>query len=709
MKKEGDNEAAYFIRIFSKTFSLGLTSDYSWDIIAGMRLLFRCTALLLGLITFAGCWWDPYTLPEPKCQHELNLVPEQVAVTSEESVTFEPQWEACDDSDPRFLDISWQVTFLADDEVQSLYMEGPHFYPPPRSGVYHITASAARTPEAHATVTVSNVATVLVSPTEVSLPPGGVAWFVAKGVGTFNPEHGWHLVDDDSGHITQAGQYTAPDTPGAYHIAAELSWPFHDVPAGLARAEVAGVAIDELEQFVVPHHQVQLTWTVYGASNAVTWALLEDDAGHISASGLYTAPATLGTYTIMAVSADDPTMRDSISVEVRDEWLYTYGDSSKGEARELLPHPQGYVLVGSREVAARDELWIMNTAHDGTPLWAYSLGLEGSRAAALAATQATDGEVVTAGWIEDGGYRQGLLARWLPDGELLWQVAFGAEAHVELRSVAAVTDGTFVVAGTWRSPFHPSDAWVAGIDPAGSVLWQRRIGGSGTDEFNCVAPRPGGGVILAGSTTSWGYGSRNAWRVLLDSPDEITYQVTYGRNEYQSFETCSVDAEGSMLYGGHGEGIVAGRAWVMRFPMHSFQWSSTFSGRTGTTRAVTLDPDGHFIAVAERQTTEGGYYDIILQRLSEDRGGLIGETRFGGHSPRVAYGLLPARHGVVMAGVLDGQPFLAKRHWPPQADPTYPTITGSGLAAESTAVPVATDATTSPASLVRTAVSSVRR
>lgn len=50
-----------------------------------------------------------------------------------------------------------------------------------------------------------------------------------------------------------------------------------------------------------------LTATVHNASNsAVTWSVVQVGGGSITAAGVYTAPATPGTYTVRATSQSDP-------------------------------------------------------------------------------------------------------------------------------------------------------------------------------------------------------------------------------------------------------------------------------------------------------------------------------------------------------------------------------------------------------------------
>ena len=59
------------------------------------------------------------------------------------------------------------------------------------------------------------------------------------------------------------------------------------------------------------------TATVSGSANtAVTWSVTESGGGTITASGVYTAPATAGTYHVVATSVADPTQSATATVTV---------------------------------------------------------------------------------------------------------------------------------------------------------------------------------------------------------------------------------------------------------------------------------------------------------------------------------------------------------------------------------------------------------
>src|SRR5262245_800757 len=73
---------------------------------------------------------------------------------------------------------------------------------------------------------------------------------------------------------------------------------------------------------------VQLTATVTGTRiTAVTWSA--DEGGSVTASGLYTAPSTPGTYHVVARSVADPTKSATATITVTGFALLSemYGDA----------------------------------------------------------------------------------------------------------------------------------------------------------------------------------------------------------------------------------------------------------------------------------------------------------------------------------------------------------------------------------------------
>ncbi len=108
--------------------------------------------------------------------------------------------------------------------------------------------------------------------------------------------HVLELVVEDS-----AGLRSAPDT----------------VVITVQRADAVAVAVAPVTAALLAGAQQQFAAAVTGTSNtAVIWSVQESGGGTVSTTGLYTAPATAGTYRVRATSIADPTKSASATVSV---------------------------------------------------------------------------------------------------------------------------------------------------------------------------------------------------------------------------------------------------------------------------------------------------------------------------------------------------------------------------------------------------------
>lgn len=159
---------------------------------------------------------------------------------------------------------------------------------------------------------------VSVDPGAVSLHAGAKQRFtaaVSAGAGAVT----WTVEEDNAGTINAEGEYTAPLTLGAYHVRATSV----DDTTAFGRATVtvlpAGVAItiNPATVTLVPGQTQQFAAAVAGTENpAVTWAVMPATGGTVTSSGLYTAPATVGTYTLVATSVVDTAVKATATITV---------------------------------------------------------------------------------------------------------------------------------------------------------------------------------------------------------------------------------------------------------------------------------------------------------------------------------------------------------------------------------------------------------
>jgi hypothetical protein len=187
------------------------------------------------------------------------------------------------------------------------------------------------------------------------------------------------------------------------------------------------------------------------------------------------------------------------------------------------------------------------------------------------------------------------------NGDFEWQKSFGGSGADFLQSIALTSDAGYILAGTSASPGpSPSqpprrggeatdevenyfdkkeacrggdDFWIIKLDAAGSMLWQKTIGGSGQEKLQSIKQTRDGGYIIGGSSTSpspfeggeltteelldygekrsAGFGNMDYWIVKLDKQGKIVWQKTYGGIYYDELRSIEQTTDGGFIVGGY--------------------------------------------------------------------------------------------------------------------------------------------------------------
>jgi len=161
---------------------------------------------------------------------------------------------------------------------------------------------------------------VTVSPKTASVLAGDSTSLSATVQDAKEPRVLWSVEGGDgNGTITSSGVYTAPTTAGTYTVVATnaVDTSKKDT-ATITVLEAVVVAIEPAAATVPTAGSATFTARVTGADDtAVTWSLVEGAAGgSITEQGVYTAPTTPGTYTLVATSVADPRRKGTLQVNV---------------------------------------------------------------------------------------------------------------------------------------------------------------------------------------------------------------------------------------------------------------------------------------------------------------------------------------------------------------------------------------------------------
>jgi len=205
------------------------------------------------------------------------------------------------------------------------------FTAPFTAGSYAVTAKSAVDPTKSATVTVSVPASIAIAPPFLSLAPGATGQLTASVKGLTSAIN-WAVRESGGGSVTSSGLYTAPSSPGTYHVlAAAAASPDLTATATISVTNSAAIFVDVSPDGVEMNRSgtQQFTAVVDGTPNqAVTWAA---SGGTIdSSTGSFTAPNAYGTVAITATSVADSRAVGSATVVVSDGsagQAFTYDDN----------------------------------------------------------------------------------------------------------------------------------------------------------------------------------------------------------------------------------------------------------------------------------------------------------------------------------------------------------------------------------------------
>lgn len=166
------------------------------------------------------------------------------------------------------------------------------------------------------------ISQVTITPASTRVAPGGTRAFAYTIAGTSaNLGVQWRVVEPGGGSVDATGLYTAPSTPGTYHVqVSSQAAPSRAARAGVT-VESGGVALTlvQRQQTVTPGATVPLASLVSVSGSpdtSVEWRVLTAQGGSVDASGSYTAPTTSGAYQVEVTSHADPQQSDLLTIAV---------------------------------------------------------------------------------------------------------------------------------------------------------------------------------------------------------------------------------------------------------------------------------------------------------------------------------------------------------------------------------------------------------
>jgi hypothetical protein len=330
---------------------------------------------------------------------------------------------------------------------------------------------------------------------------------------------------------------------------------------------------------------------------------------------------TAGLWLLLSAGRDEPDDIDSadwkaaaarsVTGPPKVIWEKTYGGSKIDAARAVRRLADGGYAIAARtrsRGAGKDDIWLLRLNRRGKRLWQKTFGHSGKDWATGLAVMG-DGGFALAGSMEKGT-PSNIAARIIRTdaaGKVQWQKVIGGIRLDGVTSILALPDGGVLAAGSISSKGSGSyDAWLLRFDAKGELLMEKYFGGKAEDSaFAAVALK--NGYALAGSTSSKGAGDGDMWLVRLDDKGKMLWDRTYGGQKYDVANVLIAAKDGGFLLAGHSASGEKPLPWVVRVDE---------SGKTLWTRRIPMKYEGWANAAA--RLADGGFILAGLAKNSAD-------------------------------------------------------------------------------------------
>ena len=269
------------------------------------------------------------------------------------------------------------------------------------------------------------------------------------------------------------------------------------------------------------------------------------------------------------------------------------------------------------------------------------------------------------------------LVRTDPAGAVTWSRRFSSAGAGKffLFDAAELADGSWIAAGSTSLLDQPPQfAWVVRLSSAGVPLWQYKYGGGDVEAARAVIATSDGGFALAGSSSSSGAGSDDAWVLKLGASGAIEWQQTFGGLDADQADDIVELGDGGFAVAGSTNSLTpSGHApWVLRLDASgALLWHRVVGdGVWGDLGAVARTNDGQVLVVG--RVAEVGFpsNDLWCAQLAASDGSVAWQRAYEGETGDYGSAALPlAGSGLVLGGTW-GWGFADESIWLQRTDPT---------------------------------------
>jgi len=227
-----------------------------------------------------------------------------------------------------------------------------------------------------------------------------------------------------------------------------------------------------------------------------------------------------------------------------------------------------------------------------------------------------------------------IVLKLADNGSLSWARTFGGLDPDLAWSIIQTPDNGFAVAGMTSSP--PAvfeDFLVLKLDSDGNLSWARIFGGTSDEYLPSIAPTLDGGLVVAGTTYSFGGGNTDCLILKLKPDGSLSWARTFGGTDEDWAMSIIQTTDSGFAVAGQAGNIITGEYDFLIFRMDNagnLIWARTFGGAiSDRASSIIQTTDSGFVIAGETTSFGAGNSDFLVLKLDPD-GSLSWARTFGG-------------------------------------------------------------------------------
>jgi len=323
------------------------------------------------------------------------------------------------------------------------------------------------------------------------------------------------------------------------------------------------------------------------------------------------------------IGTDTSVKEDVSDVNVIPPWSKTMDRGGEDYGFSVVTVEDGYLVAGSTDGGKGIEpgLLLVKYSLAGKLLWQKSYG-DSKRDSLKAIASASDNGFFLTGYYypKDRSDSDMIILKVDASGNEIWRRLINGDEDDEGWGVVGMDDGGCVAVGlSFDNASQRNDARIVRLDKTGKVVWNNTFGGEKHDDAAAVVRSGDGGVVVVGSTQSFGEGLHDIWLFKLDKDGKSVWAVTFGgAAEDYGYALTRTSDNGYAIAGTTNSYTtdIQRDLWVVRADSKGDRvWDNHYSDEAFEYgRSIVQTKDGGFVIAGSLMDNDKGTMDALLAR-----------------------------------------------------------------------------------------------